>query len=220
MPETKARYDSLGRTHKRVYLFEGVPGSGKTSFVTALASTFGYDVALITFTDKVTDGVLMRLLKNMPDKTILVLEDIDVLFNDRKKNDEQKNHVTFSGILNSLDGITTRDGFICIMTTNYKNVLDTALLRPGRVDKQLEFKPATNEQIQDIFIKFMDDKYTPELFRQFYSAYKALGVDANMSLIQEYLFKYMDNTDAALSNVSEIKTLYAGFMPSGPALYT
>ncbi len=219
-PDTKRRYETLGRTHKRVFLFEGIPGSGKTSFVTALASMFDYDIALITFTDKVTDGVLMRLLKNMPEKTILVLEDIDVLFTDRKKNDDQKNLVTFSGILNTLDGITTRDGFICIMTTNYKNTLDPALLRPGRVDKQLEFKPAVKEQIHDIFTRFMGDWYSLELFRQFYSAYLELNVEASMSLIQEYLFKYLDDTESALSNIGEIKVLHDGYTKNTDSIYT
>lgn len=208
-PDTKARYDSLGRTHKRVYLFEGLPGSGKTSFIAALASMIDYDIATITFTDKVTDGTLMRLIKNIPEKTFLVLEDIDVLFTDRKKNDGNKNQVTFSGILNSLDGITTRDGFICFMTTNYKNLLDSALLRPGRIDKQLEFKYANKEQIQNIFSKLMADGYTTEKFTEFYDRFKELNVEVSMSLIQEYMFKYLDDPESAIKNVDEIKMLHA-----------
>jgi chaperone BCS1 len=207
-PDTKARYDSLGRTHKRVYLFEGLPGSGKTSFIAALASMIDYDIATITFTDKVTDGTLMRLIKNIPEKTFLVLEDIDVLFTDRKKNDGHKNQVTFSGILNSLDGITTKDGFICFMTTNYKNQLDSALLRPGRIDKQLEFKYANKEQIHTMFTKFMADGYTPEKFTEFYDKFKELNVEVTMSLIQEYMFKYLDDPESAIKNVDEIKMLH------------
>jgi len=207
-PETKARYDSLGRTHKRVYLFEGLPGAGKTSFIAALASLFDYDIATITFTDKVTDGTLMRLIKNIPDKTFLVLEDIDVLFTERKKNDNHKNQVTFSGVLKSLDGITTKDGFICFMTTNYKNMLDSALLRPGRIDKQLEFKHANKEQIHTMFTKFMADGYTLEKFSEFYTKFKELKVEVTMSLIQEYMFKYLDDPDSAITNIEEIKTLH------------
>lgn len=216
-PEVKARYEAMGRTHKRVYLLEGVPGSGKTSFISALAGLYDYDLALITFTDKLNDSVLIRLLKNLPEKTMLVLEDIDVLFNERKKNDDDKNRISFSGILNALDGITTRDGFICFITTNYKNVLDPALLRPGRIDKQLEFKPAVKEQIHDIFSKFMGDKYTSELFKTFYAAYRELDIDATMSLIQEYLFAYIDNTEQAISNIAELKTLYNSCTKPGEA---
>lgn len=206
--DTVARYEDLGRTHKRVYLFEGIPGSGKTSFILGLASKFGYDIAIISFTEKVTDGALTRLLKNLPERTFLVMEDIDVLFSDRKKNDEHKNSVTFSGILNNLDGMTTRDGFICFMTTNYKDRLDHALLRPGRVDKQLRFEPATREQIHDMFERYMGPAFTEDLFKQFYSEFTALGLSVSMSLIQEFLFKYMDNPTQAVEHVDEIRELH------------
>jgi len=207
-PETIARYGEIGRTHKRVYLFEGIPGSGKTSFILGLASRFGYDIATISFTEKVTDGALTRLLKNLPERTFLVMEDIDVLFSDRKKNDEHKNSVTFSGILNNLDGITTRDGFICFMTTNYKDRLDHALLRPGRVDKQLRFESATREQIHDIFERYMGTEFTEDLFMTFYREFTQLGFSVSMSLIQEFLFKYMDNPVLAVDNVEEIRELH------------
>jgi hypothetical protein len=220
LPSTLDRYESIGRTHKRVYLFEGLPGTGKSSFILALASYFGYDLAVISFTEKVTDGTLTRLLKNLPPKTILVMEDIDVLFTDRKKNDEHKNMVTFSGILNNLDGITTQDGFLCFITTNYKNLLDTALLRPGRIDRQLRFEAATREQIQDMFCRFMGELYTDEKFKEFYRGFAALGISSTISLIQEYLFQYIDNPDAAISNLEQLLTLYETSNKKSAELYT
>jgi len=220
LPSTLDRYESIGRTHKRVYLFEGLPGTGKSSFILALASYFGYDLAVISFTEKVTDGTLTRLLKNLPPKTILVMEDIDVLFTDRKKNDEHKNMVTFSGILNNLDGITTQDGFLCFITTNYKNLLDTALLRPGRIDRQLRFEAATREQIQDMYVRFMGELYTDEKFKEFYRGFAALGISSTISLIQEYLFQYIDNPDAAISNLEQLLTLYETSNKKSAELYT
>ena len=220
LPSTADRYESIGRTHKRVYLFEGLPGSGKSSFILALASHFGYDLAVISFTEKVTDGTLTRLLKNLPEKTILVMEDIDVLFTDRKKNDEHKNMVTFSGILNNLDGITTQDGFLCFITTNYKNQLDSALLRPGRIDRQLRFDTVTKEQIQDMYSKFMGDLYTDEKFKEFYRGFAALGISTTISLIQEYLFQYIDNPDAAISNLDELRELFEASNKPAAELYT
>lgn len=220
LPSTADRYESIGRTHKRVYLFEGLPGAGKSSFILALASYFDYDLAVISFTEKVTDGTLIKLLKNLPEKTILVMEDIDVLFNDRKKNDEHKNMVTFSGILNNLDGITTQDGFICFITTNYKDLLDSALLRPGRIDKQLKFDNANKEQIQDMFIKFMGDLYSEDKFKEFYRGFTKLGINTTISLIQEYLFKYIDSPDAAISNIDELKTIYEASNKKEAGLYT
>ena len=46
------------------------------------------------------DSDFMRALRRLPDDTILVIEDIDALFEARKKNDENKNNITFSALLN------------------------------------------------------------------------------------------------------------------------
>lgn len=205
--ETQLRYEQLGRNYKRVLLFEGVPGSGKTSLALAIASHFGYDLAIISFTDKVSDGAFTRLIRQMPEKTILLLEDIDCLFHERKNHDNQKNDITFSGILNTLDGIATPHEFVCIITTNYKNLLDDALLRQGRVDTCIKFDYVKREQLKDIYKVYMGCKYSQENFKSFFQAYKDLGQECTVSLVQEYLFKYLDNPEKALENIEEIKQL-------------
>lgn len=205
--ETQLRYEQLGRNYKRVILFEGVPGSGKTSLALSIASYFGYDIAIMSFTDKVTDGAFTRLIRQIPEKTILLLEDIDCLFHERKSDDNHKNYVTFSGILNTLDGIATPHEFICIITTNYKNLLDDALLRPGRIDNIIKFDYAKRSQVRDIYKAYLGSKYDADMFKVFYSAYQELNVKCPVSLIQEYLFKYLDNPQGALENIDEIKEL-------------
>jgi hypothetical protein len=206
-PETQLRYEELGRNYKRVFLFEGIPGSGKTSLALAIASYFGYDIAILNFTDKVTDGTFTRLIQQLPEKTILLLEDIDCLFHERKNEDTHKNYVTFSGILNTLDGIATPHEFLCIITTNYKNILDDALLRPGRIDTIIKFDYAKRSQIRDIYKAYMGSSYDSDSFITFYNSYKELNVECSVSLIQEYLFKYLDNPSGAVDNIYEIKDL-------------
>jgi hypothetical protein len=229
-PQTKDKYLKLGRTHKRVYLFEGIPGSGKTTFISAIAAKFGYDIAMISFTDKVTDGKLLRLIRTLPEKTLLVLEDIDCLFEERKKNDGHKNTVTFSGILNSLDGIATPNNFICFMTTNYKCNLDSALLRPGRIDKILKFEHIKKKQIKEIYYASMEDadKYENDDenktlldkdAEEFYKAFQDLNIKAPVALIQEYLFIYLDKPDAALANIDEVKDIYDASFKKGADIY-
>ena len=44
------------------------------------------------------------------------------------------NRLTLSGLLNAIDGVTSSEGRIVFMTTNYVDKLDPALIRPGRVD--------------------------------------------------------------------------------------
>lgn len=57
------------------------------------------------------------------------------------------NALTFSGFLNAIDGVRSQEGRIIIMTTNYKEKLDPALLRPGRVDEMYEINYASKYQI-------------------------------------------------------------------------
>jgi hypothetical protein len=66
----------------------------------------------------------------------------------------QSTRLTFAGILNALDGIAAQTGRLLFMTTNYKDRLDPALIRPGRIDYQLYFEEATCDQIRLLFINF------------------------------------------------------------------
>ena len=100
-------------------MFHGVPGTGKTSLVFSLASELNMNVAIMTFTNEMNDTTLMRCFRRIPENCILVIEDIDTLFQSRKKNDELKNNITFSGLLNTTDGIAYVDKQIIIMTTNH-----------------------------------------------------------------------------------------------------
>lgn len=59
--------------------------------------------------------------------------------------------VSFSGLLNAIDGVASQEGRILIMTTNHKDRLDPALIRPGRVDVQIEFGYAGKETLVEIF---------------------------------------------------------------------
>jgi chaperone BCS1 len=52
--------------------------------------------------------------------------------------EENKDELNLTGLLNALDGVVETPGRIVIMTTNHPEMLDPALIRPGRMDKQLE----------------------------------------------------------------------------------
>jgi len=59
--------------------------------------------------------------------------------------------VSFSGLLNAIDGVASHEGRILIMTTNHRERLDPALIRPGRVDMQIEFGYACKTTLAEIF---------------------------------------------------------------------
>lgn len=86
--------------------------------------------------------------------------------------------LTLSCILNIIDGVYERHGSILIITTNYLDKLDKALIRPGRIDMQINFTKCTSTMIRDIIeffynkeidteIVFPGDTYTPaEIFNR------------------------------------------------------
>lgn len=139
-------YSRLGVPYHRGYLFHGPPGTGKTSIAKALAFHFNLNVYYIPLPTIENDNKLIRLLASVPPRSVLLLEDIDIVHGARERDDKEKG-VTLSGLLNSLDGMITPHGLITIMTTNDMSVLDKALIRPGRVDRCEEITYLDDEQL-------------------------------------------------------------------------
>jgi len=154
--ETCDFYVNHGIPYKRSYLFYGPPGAGKTSMIQALAGRFNRSICYLQLVHpEMTDDGLKRAVLKCPKNAIIVLEDIDALFNaaDRSAR-EQSGSLTFSGLLNSLDGIGFPMGQIFVLTTNHRERLDPALVRPGRVDLHVFFGPAKFDQARLMFLNF------------------------------------------------------------------
>jgi len=217
--ENEKLYKHLDINYKRCYLFEGIWGSGKTSTIRTIATKFKYNISIIAFDSSLTDAKFYEGLRDLPKNSILVLEDIDCLFQERKKNDEMKNMITFSSLLNVLDGMLTKHGLITIMTTNYKINLDKALIRPGRVDYILHFDFIRKTEIKAMFMRFIyveedikeqitNKEERNKIFTAFYDEYKKLNIQITASLLQQYLWKYINKPKEVIENIDEIKDLY------------
>jgi chaperone BCS1 len=153
--DTQAFYIEHGIPYKRSYLFHGVPGGGKTSFIQALAGEYGRNVCFLQPTHpQMTDDALKAAVQRAPSKAVVVLEDIDALFGKDRGKKQHQTPLTFSGLLNALDGCGNPDGQLFILTTNFKEKLDEALVRCGRVDLHVEFKHCLPEQMEAMFAAF------------------------------------------------------------------
>eukprot|EP01060_Flectonema_neradi_P023921 TRINITY_DN3233_c0_g1_i2.p1 TRINITY_DN3233_c0_g1~~TRINITY_DN3233_c0_g1_i2.p1 ORF type:complete len:428 (+),score=60.93 TRINITY_DN3233_c0_g1_i2:742-2025(+) len=162
-PQTKAKYRELGVPYRRGYLLYGPPGNGKSSLVSSISSKLCLPTCILSInTQGMDDNKLQQLLRDTPNGSIILLEDVDSLFRHRTPGSEGSDlFVTFSGLLNALDGVASQEGRIIIMTTNLKENLDEALLRPGRCDKQLFLGNATSKQASLLFDKFIKPQ-TPQ----------------------------------------------------------
>jgi len=91
------------------------------------------------------DGELLRVASRISPRSMLLLEDADV-FHATTRRDDDAGEVTLSGLLNTLDGIATPHGLLTVMTTNTPEVLDSAVVRAGRIDLVEHFGLADAEQ--------------------------------------------------------------------------
>ncbi|KAK3694295.1 BCS1 N terminal-domain-containing protein [Podospora appendiculata] len=154
-------YTDRGVPYRRGYLLYGPPGTGKTSFIQALAGELEYSVAMINLSEVgVTDDLLAHLLTQQPEKSILVLEDVDAALVNRKAREPDGysgKTVTFSGLLNALDGLAAGEDRIAFLTTNHVERLDPALIRPGRVDMMVRIGEATRFQAAEMWDRYYGD---------------------------------------------------------------
>jgi chaperone BCS1 len=145
-------------------------------------------------------------VRGAPPNSILVLEDVDALFGKDREANAGKMSLTFSGLLNALDGIGVPDGQIFVLTTNYRHKLDSALIRNGRVDMHVEFSNATPEQMEMIFRQFYPSEGA-EVAVQFRKAILAVLGDkkVNMATLQHFFIRMMrKSAGEAIASVSSI----------------
>ncbi|KAJ3417585.1 hypothetical protein HDV05_000042 [Chytridiales sp. JEL 0842] len=166
-------YHERGIPYRRGYLLYGPPGTGKTSFIQALAGHMEYNICVMNLSERgMTDDRLAHLLTNSPPRSLILLEDIDAAFAQRDPNEKQgfASMVTFSGLLNALDGVAASEERLVFMTTNHLERLDPALIRPGRVDVKVLLDNVTEAQARTMFLKFypgedsLADQFVAQIF--------------------------------------------------------
>lgn len=195
-------YEKHGIPYTLGFLLHGAPGTGKTTFIKALANYSKRHIITISFKHIKTTADLEQIYfesrydrNNKPgsigfSEKIYVLEDIDCadeiilkrqdkvskndnqedkdlakLIND-KNNDNailqkaliKESPVTLDDILNLLDGIQESTGRILVMTTNHVEKLDPALIRPGRIDENIEFKDVIPKTVEEMVYHFTSCK--------------------------------------------------------------
>merc|ERR1719281_377992 len=124
----------------------------------ALAGRLSYNICVLNLGDPgMTDDRLQHLLAVVPPRCIVLLEDIDFAVSPSTSPDASGPYagvmrVSFSGLLNALDGVVATEERIIFMTTNHFQKLPRALVRPGRVDMQVFIGLLSEAQQRQMFL--------------------------------------------------------------------
>ena len=158
--QNKQWYELRGIPYRRAYAFIGQPGNGKTSLIKAIASEFDKPIHMLDMGD-MKNKDLVSAFSDVKNGGILVIEDIDSYVDGRKK----KKHFDFSTLLNCMDGMYSKSGIITIITTNKRECLDEALMRPGRIDYILEINNPSKKVVENYISLFYERRILLDKYR-------------------------------------------------------
>lgn len=163
----------------------------------------GYNICYLNLSgDTIDDDGLSRALNEAPQRSIILLEDIDGIFVERTSvsGGHSGKSVSFSGLLNALDGVRSQEGRVLFMTTNFRDRLDPALMRPGRADTHVLLNNASHSQLQRLFMKFNPEE--EKLSVRFANALPEFKL--SMAKMQGHFLKYRNKPQECFENIQEI----------------
>lgn len=193
--DSKDKYRRLGIPWRRGYLFEGPAGTGKSSFVQALSSYFKIPIYYVNITPTMTSKGLEDQITSVSSPCIVLIEDVDSVeaAKDREgqKEKEAKELLRTKDLLNVLDGLMATEQRILIMTTNFPERLDPALIRKGRVDRRFHLGYSQETEIKRFYDTAIQYYPLPE-----YSVFrKALPKDCTIAEAQNEVFRSLQDPE-------------------------
>ncbi|WP_099467840.1 AAA family ATPase [Konateibacter massiliensis] len=148
--KSKEWYEKHQLVHKIGVFLYGKPGTGKSTIAKAISSMFSNAPILTIDPDNIMNSVngILRTRKKYSGTIIVLVEDFDLFFKSREEIEnvdlnvlqKKQKDTNQNAIFQLLDGVYSTDNTIYIATTNYKERIDSALIRYGRFDIQEEIE--------------------------------------------------------------------------------
>lgn len=140
------KYRRFGARMPKGVLLYGPPGTGKTLLARALAGEAGvpfYALSGSDFVEKYVGVGAMRVRElfkkaRKAGKCVIFIDEIDAMGKRRSDNSSDERDQTLNALLSEMSGFHSGEGVIVLAATNRIEMLDPALLRPGRFDRQIE----------------------------------------------------------------------------------
>ena len=144
-----AKYERLGGTVPKGVLLVGAPGTGKTLLARAVAGQAGvpfFSMSASEFIEMIVGIGAARVRDLFKEAraaapSIIFIDELDAIGRARGRGSQMGGHdereQTLNQILTEMDGFDAREGVIVLAATNRADVLDQALLRPGRFDRRV-----------------------------------------------------------------------------------
>ena len=171
--------------NKRIYVFEEIDCNGWENIICERTKrTKTEKMESLNTEQKLLEQITTNLCGDMNKK-------------DKDKNESDK--LTLGAILEIIDGLVECPGRIIIMTTNHKENIDPALLRPGRIDMEIEFRKLRHTHIAEIYKKWYNKNIQLNDIR------KITDYKYSQAEISQLLFKYKNSPADFLEEISKIK---------------
>lgn len=150
-------YKDRGLTFKTGILLYGTKGTGKSSLASAIANYLKCGLITIDITtfQNINISEVVESINADSERYVILLDEIDSIFSsrdDEEASDSQKEKI--SKMLSFLDSPQSPNNVIFVATTNYKERLDTAMIRKGRFDLAIELGDISKEVAADMCKSF------------------------------------------------------------------